>query len=98
MLAPIKILFLLPLLKYFGCYGNLKIPLTYNGKNENWHLLLFHCRYFDESLSGPLPNIYFLSKPLNWIGVKATSGLNLFKNQLLRSYMGEKAETLQKCS
>ena len=20
-----------------------------NGKNENWHLLLFHCRYFDES-------------------------------------------------
>ena len=22
---------------------------AYNGKNENWHLLLFHCGYFDES-------------------------------------------------
>ena len=32
---------LLPLLKYFGCYGNLKIPLTYNGKSENWDLLLY---------------------------------------------------------
>ena len=44
-------------------------------ENENWHLLLFQCRYFDESVlkvfverSGPLPSIYFLSKPLNLIG------------------------------
>ena len=25
---------LLPLLKHFGCYGNLKFPLTYNEKTE----------------------------------------------------------------
>ena len=32
----------------FHCYGNLKFPLAYNGKSENWHLLLPHCRYFDK--------------------------------------------------
>ena len=37
---------LLPLLMYFCCYDNLKCPLAYNGKSENWHLLLFHCKYF----------------------------------------------------
>ena len=41
--------FLLLLLMYFCCYGNLNFPLTYNGKSENWHLLRFHCRYFDKS-------------------------------------------------
>ena len=41
--------FLLPLLKHCGCYGNLKFPLNYNGKRENWDLLLSHCRYFDKS-------------------------------------------------
>ena len=35
----------------FRCYGNLKFPLTYNGKSENWHLLLTHCRDFDKSFS-----------------------------------------------
>ena len=25
--------------------------MTYNGKNENWHLLLSHCRYFDKSFT-----------------------------------------------
>ena len=43
--------FLLLLLKHFGCYGNLKFPLTYNGKNENWDVLLPHCRYFDKSFT-----------------------------------------------
>ena len=38
-----KILFLLPLLKHFR--------LTYNGKRENWDLLLSHCRYFDKSFA-----------------------------------------------
>ena len=26
-------------------------PFTYNGKSENWHLLLSHCKYFDKSLT-----------------------------------------------
>ena len=30
-------------------YGNLLLPLTYNGKSENCHLLLSHYRYFDKS-------------------------------------------------
>ena len=51
-------------------------------------------------MSGPSPNIYFLSKPLILIGrhgnQKAEFAKNL-KNQL-RSFMGDKAETLQKYS
>ena len=35
-------------------------PLTYNGKSENWDLLLSHYRYFDQCLlSGPPPSISF---------------------------------------
>ena len=37
-------------------------------KNENWHLLLSHCRYFDKTFT-----------------------------ELLRSCLGDKAETLQNC-
>ena len=47
---------LLLLLIYFGCYGNFKFPLTCNGKNENWHLLLSHCRY----LGGKIRNAYLV--------------------------------------
>ena len=73
-LASTKLAFLLPFLKRFRCYGNFKVPFTYNGENENWPLLLCHCRYSDKntlqkcSLRSPLPNISFLSKPLNLIG------------------------------
>ena len=44
-------MFLLPLLMHFGCYGNLNFPLTYDGKSENWDLLLSHCKYFDKSFT-----------------------------------------------
>ena len=53
------------------------------------------------SLSSPIPNISFLSNPLNLIGCHATEKLNLqkiFKNHHLRSHKGNEAETLQKCS
>ena len=68
------------------------------GKNENWHLLLFHCRYFDKSLlSGPLPNIYFLSKLLSLIcfhvNQKATFAKDVKKSTPQKLY-GDKAETL----
>ena len=68
-LASTKIL--LPLL-CFRYYGNLKFPLTYNGKSENG----IHCYLTADiltkvlqkcSLSGPLPNSSFLSSPLNLI-------------------------------
>ena len=55
------------------------------------------------SLSSPLPNILFLSKPLNLIGCpgnrKAKPHLppSPQKNHLLRSHKGNKAETLKKC-
>ena len=42
-----KVVFI-AVVKHFGCYGNLKFPLTYNGKSENWYLLLSHCSYFDK--------------------------------------------------
>ena len=62
--------------KNSGCYGNLQLPLTYNGgkwKMAFHDLLLSHCRYFDKSfietflVSSPLSNIPFLSKHLNLI-------------------------------
>ena len=34
------------LLLCFLCYGNLKFPLTYNGKIENWPLLLHHWKKY----------------------------------------------------
>ena len=52
------------------------------------------------SLSSTLPNISFLSKPLNLIGChsdrKAKFEKKIFKTHLLRSHKGDKAETLQK--
>ena len=45
-----KIIFLLLLLICLHCYGNLKFPLSYNGKNETCHSLLNLGRYFDKSL------------------------------------------------
>ena len=70
-----KIMFLLLLLICFHCYGNLKFPFTYNGKNETCHSLLSLCRYFDKSfteflcsLSSPLLTLSILSKLLNLIG------------------------------
>ena len=71
--------FLLPLRKYFGCYGNLKFTLTYNGKSENWDWLLFHCRYFEKSFT-VLHQAYHFSPNLSVWSVATTSErLNLRK-------------------
>ena len=40
--------FLLQSYKNSGGYG---LPLTYNEKNENWHILLCLCRYFDKGFT-----------------------------------------------
>ena len=40
---------------YFGCYGNLKFLLTYNGKSENWSFLLSYYRYFDKNFIEMFP-------------------------------------------
>ena len=82
--------FLFPLLKHVGCYGNLKFPLTYNGKNENWGLL--YCYLIADILtkvlqkcllSGPLPSIsYYFSLNLSiCLAVMATKRLNLPKKK-----------------
>ena len=57
------------------------------GKNENWYLLLFHCRYFDKSflemvVECPLPNIYFFSKPLNLISCHGNQKAKFSKKYL----------------
>ena len=49
--ASTKDCILLPLLKHFGCYGNLKFLLACNGKSESWDLLLSHSKYFDKSFT-----------------------------------------------
>ena len=76
-----KYVFLLLLLMYFGCYGNLKFPLTCNGKNENWHdLLLSYCRYFGEKNQKYLNQTYnFSPNPTVSLVVMATGRLNLLK-------------------
>ena len=51
---------------------------------------------------GPLPNIFVLSKPKNFISChgnrKTKFSKNVLKSQHLRSYNGNKAKTFQKFS
>ena len=89
-LASVKIplLFLLSLLKYFLFFGNIKFPaidLKIMGKNE----IDIYCyliadiltNVFQKGLlSGPLPNIYYLSKPLNMIGCHGNQKLKFAKH------------------
>ena len=70
---------------HFGCYSNFKFPLAYNGKNENWHLLLFHCRYFDKSflemfVEWSSTKYTFLSKTLNLICCHGNQKVKFAKN------------------
>ena len=54
-------LFLFQSDKNSGCYQNLYLPSTYNGKSGNGHLLLSHCRYFDKFYRNvPLAVLYFV--------------------------------------
>ena len=52
-LASIKLLFLLSLLKYLVAMATLNVRRVIMGKKKkkNWHLLLFHCRYFYKRFS-----------------------------------------------
>ena len=97
-------MFLLPLV----CYSNLKFPLTYNGKSENLHLLLSHCRYFDKSFSKMFVEwcstkhlLFDQTSQFDWLSrqpkLKAKFP-KILRNQLIRSYIGDKADTWQKCS
>ena len=63
-IASIKIVFLLPLLMSFHCYGTLKFPKTYNGKSKSRPLLQAHltAEFLTKSpqkfsSSSPLPKI-----------------------------------------
>ena len=88
----------------FRCYSNLKFPLTYNGKSENWHLLPFHCRDFDKTFSemfvewSPTKHLLFdQTAQFDWLSRKPKGYIKkeyTYINQLLRSYMGYKAEIL----
>ena len=56
----------------FRCYGKFKLPLTYNGKNVNWYLLLSHCRYFGKKNQKCLLNgTIFVQTPKNSLVVMA---------------------------
>ena len=64
-------------------------------------VLLFHCKYFDERfikclLSGTLPSIYFLSKPLNLIGCHGNQKALFAKTKyiLKNQLQGDEAGTL----
>ena len=88
-----KIVFI-AVFKHFGRYGNLKFPLTYNGKSENWDLLLSHCRYFDKSVTemfleySPLQTIWFCPNRWFCLVAMATEMLN-FRKQYSKIFFSE---------
>ena len=85
---------LLQLLMYFRYCGNLKFSLTCNGKSENWHLLLSHCRDFHERFS----EMFVEWSSTNVIGCHGNQKVKfpkIIQISTLRSYMGDKAETLR---
>ena len=94
---------LLSLLKHFGCYHG-------NFKWQKWKLRfiaislqIFWRKFYRNVCWMVLHNAYHFSLNLSiWLVAMATEMLNLrkniFKTQLLRSYNGDKAETLQNCS
>ena len=80
----------------------LKVQLTYNGKVK----IILYCYLTADiltrvlqkcPLNSSLPNILFLSKPQKFHTKKKKQKKKKKKNHLLRSHMGNKAETLQKC-
>ena len=85
---------------YCRCFSTLVAMATLNfhrpinGKNENWHLLLFHCRYFDER---------FLEMFVEWSSTKHTHFVQTFqfdwlswqpKGSIAKNF---KINSLQKC-
>ena len=100
-LACTKFVFLLSLSNYFGCYGNLKFPLTYKAKSGNSQFLPFHSGYeilflHKCLLSGPPRFRQLLSKSLYSFGcysnVKGKFSKKIFKNFLLRSCKADEAD------
>ena len=91
--------------KNSGCCGNLWLPLTYDGKKMKIGTYCYLIAALWEqkcSLSGPLPNVAsFCFNRIIGLVTMATKRKNLqkkiIKNQPLRSYVGDKAETLQNC-
>ena len=101
-------MFLLPLLMYVRCYGNLKFPLTYNGKSEigiYYYLIadILMNVFCKMPRSGPLPNITICPYLSTWLIVMATKRPNFRKKKLKKiispeAILEEKADTLQKYS
>ena len=89
--------------KNSGCYGNLQLPLTSNVEKWKMAFIAISLQIADiltkvlqkYSMSSLLPNISFLSKPLNLIVCHGNRKAKFAKTNLPRSHKGEKAETLQ---
>ena len=86
---------------------HLKAPVTCNGKNENWYLLLSHCRYVDKSFteifreksSAKFINCVRIAE-FDWLPWQRKMYIceKNIKNHLLRSHNGDEAETMKKSS
>ena len=78
-----------------------KLSLTYNGKFENLHLLLCHCRYFNNTFTEMFLELYstnhmnFMQTAQNSIWLVAM--LNRMEKSLY-NYETDTAETVQKGS
>ena len=81
-----NMIFIAVAFKYFACYGRqLKVSIDlHSGKNENWHLFLSHCRYFDKSFSemfvewASTKHILFVqTSQFNWLSWQPNKRLNL---------------------
>ena len=60
-----KSIVLLPLLEHFGCYGNLKFPLTYRGLTVGKVKMEIYCYLIDKLLI----YLYMAQMPVKCIGV-----------------------------
>ena len=70
-------------------------PLTYNGKSENWPLLLSHCRYFEKNftevfleLSSAKHIIFVKISEFDWLPWQQKCKKKI-QNHLLRTHKGE---------
>ena len=94
-------LLLLLMYMYFGCYGNFKFPLTCNLAFIAISLQIVWRKKKTEMLieRSSTKHFFFLSKPHNFVGNRNTKfSKNILKNQFLRSYGGDNAQTFQNCS
>ena len=89
--------------KNSGFYGNLRLPLTYNGEKWKMAFIAISLQVFWQKVYRNIPWVviyqtyHFCPNIWIWLVAMAIKMPNLWNDLLLRSHKEDKAETLQKC-